>query len=175
MARQAAIAMPELVRQSGNMFTQRPVATDSTNTFKAGALVYLVAGILTLVPTAGVLVYGQTPDISHAATDIPPVAFFGENHYVFSPLDAEFEINVGALAANALVIGAAAQTPATAVLGTSYGIATATAGAYAGFQFLDTTNTTNLIFQVTGVPDGVLTDDQNGRVRVKVLTPKIQN
>lgn len=175
MARQAPILQPEMVRTAGNMFYQKPIAPDSTNTFKAGTLVYLVAGVLTLVPTDGVLVYGQTPDISHAATEIPPQALFGENHYVFSPLESEIEINLGTLSGTAIVIGASAAKPADVVVGTQYGIAVPTTGTYAGIQFLDPTEVTALLFQVVGIPDGVLTDDQNGRVRVKIIPSKIQN
>lgn len=176
MARQAPILMPELVRTSGNMFIQKPVAGDGSNTFKAGALVYLVAGVLTLIPTDGVLIYGQTPDIQHAATDIPPTALFGENHYVFSPLDAEIEINTGTLSGTAMVIGASAAKPADVTVGTQYGIAVPTTGTYAGYQFLDPTEVTALLFQVTSnAIDGVISTDQNGRVRVKIIPSKIQN
>jgi hypothetical protein len=170
------ILVPELVRQFGNMFVQKPIASDSSNTFKAGSLVTLTAGVLVLVATDGVLVYGQTPDISHAATESVPQALFGENHWVFSPLDAEFEINVGHLSSNALVVGAAnsAKTPGDVVLGGQYAIATATSGAYAGFQVLDTTDTTNKLFVVTGFVDGVASTDANGRVRVKILPSCIQ-
>lgn len=175
MARQAPILQPELVRISGNMFQQKPVAPDSTNTFKAGTLVYLVAGVLTLIPSDGVLIYGQTPDISHGSTEIPPQALFGENHYVFSPLDGEIEINVGVVSAGALVIGSSAAKPSDVTIGTQYGIALATSGTYAGIQFLDPTEVTALLFQVTSMVDGVLSDDYNGRVRVKIIPSKIQN
>lgn len=176
MARDAAILMPDLVRQFGNMFVQKAVAPDSTNTFKAGALVTLTAGALVLVATDGVLCYGITPDKSHAATDGVPEAMFGENHYVFSPLDAEIEINIGHLSGTAIVAGAAnsAKTPADVVLGGEYAIATPTTGTWAGFQFLDPTDTTNKMFRVVGFVDGVLTDDANGRVRVKLIPSTIQ-
>lgn len=184
MAAQIPLKMPELVRQVGNLMTQRPVAPDSTNTFKANALVVLTAGVLTLVATGEVLVYGAVPDKSNAAGLILPDAFFGENHWVFSPVECEFEINVAALSANEPVIGASAKTLADVVLGAKYGIATATAGIYAGMQFLDPTNTTNLLFQVTALPG--LTDptylpsfgvagDYNPRVRVKLVPSTIQN
>lgn len=175
MARQAPILVPEMVRTSGNMFQQKPIAPDSSNTFKAGSLVYLVAGVLTLIANDGVLIYGQTPDISHASTEIPPQSFFGENHYVFSPLEAEIEINVGALSGTALVIGASAKTPGDVVIGTQYGIATPTTGDYAGIQVLDPTEVTALLFQVVANVDGVLSTDYNGRVRVKIIPSKIQN
>ncbi len=172
------ILRPDLVRQFGNMFVQRPIAPDSSNTFAAFSLVYLVSGVLTLVATDGVLVYGLTPDASKAATDTVPQAFFGENHYVFSPVDAEFEINVGHLSGTALVVGAAssAKTPADVVLGAEYGIATPTTGTYAGYQVLDPTETTATLFRVVGFVDGIgaTSTYANGRVRVKIIPSKIQ-
>lgn len=175
MPRQAAILVPELVRTAGNMFIQKPVAPDSTNTFKAGALLTLTAGVLVLIASDGVLCYGQVPDISHAATEMPPQAMFGETHYVFSPLEGEFEINVGVVTAGALVIGVGAQTPANVTIGTVYGIATPTSGIYAGVQVLDPTEITATLFQVVSKVDNVLNDDYNGRVRVKIIPSKIQN
>lgn len=175
MAIQAPILMPELVRQWGNMNVQKPIVGDSTNTFKARALLTITAGVLVLIATDGVLIYGQTPDKSHAATEIPPDAFFGENHYVFSPLDAEFEINVGALSSTAIVVGPSAAKPGDVVIGGQYAIATPTTGDWAGYQFLDPTDTTNKLFQVVGKVDGVNDSDQNGRVRVKIVPVCIQN
>ncbi len=182
MSRQAPILMPDLVRTPQNLFVQKPVVGDSTNTFKANALVQLSGGALVLVPTGsgGVLVYGITPDKSHASTDglpdiLPRPIGEGENHHVFSLMDGEIEINVGSLSTNALVIGSSAAKPSDVTIGTQYGIATATSGTYSGYQFLDPTNTTNLLLQVTGFVDGVLSDDYNGRVRCKVIPSCIQN
>lgn len=181
---QIGLQMPSLVRQVGNLMTQRPIASDSSNTILKNAFVTLTAGVLVAVATDGVLLYGWMPDSSHLATDIPPTALFGENHWPFSPVEAEFEINVAALSANAPVTGASAKTIADVVLGGVYAIATATSGVYAGFQFLDPTDTTNTLFQVTAIPG--LTDplmvpsfgvagDYNPRVRVKIIPSKIQN
>lgn len=180
MARQTPILVPDMCRVAGNMFIQKPVAPDSSNSFKAGALLYLVSGVLTLIPSDGVLIYGQTPDIQHASTDLPPTILprpvgEGENHYVFGPEGAEFEINIGALSSNALVIGSSAKVLADVTLGTQYGIATPTSGAYAGIQVLDPTETSALLFQVTGFVDGTLSTDYNPRVRVKIIPSKIQN
>lgn len=180
MPRQAPILSPDLVRTPQNLFVQKPWVGDSTNTFAANRLLTITSGALVLVATAGILVYGLTPDQSHLSTDgpfttLPRGLGEGENHWVFSPLDGEFEINVGALSSNALVIGSSAQQPSAVTIGAKYGIATATSGAYSGQQFLDPTNTTNLLFQVTGFVDGVLTDDYNGRVRAKLIPSTIQN
>jgi len=171
---QIPLKVPELVRQFGNMFAQKPAVSDSTNTFLASTLVRLASGVLILVATDDVTVYGITPDVSHAATELPPAALFGENHYVFDLLGAEIEINIAALSANAPVIGASAKTIADIAIGGQYAIATATSGIYAGYQFLDPTDTTNKLFQVIAIADGMATGDYNPRVRCKILPSCIQ-
>lgn len=169
--------MPRLVRQHGNMQAQKPPISDGGNSFLAGSLVVISAGVLIAVATAGVLCYGWSIDASKSATDTPPTALFGENHYPFQ-LDenAELELNVGTVTANALVVGEAggAAQREDAVIGTSYGIARATSGTYAGYQVLDPTNTTNLFFIVTGYPDRTNAADYNGLVRVKLVKAVLQ-
>lgn len=177
---QSPILMPDLVRTPNNLFVQKPVVGDASNTFLARALLTITSGALVLVATGGILCYGITPDQSHAPTDglptiLPRGLGEGENHYLFSLMDGEIEINVGALSSNALVIGSSAQTPANVTIGAQYGIATATSGAYSGMQFLDPTNTSNKLFQVTGFVDGVGSGDYNGRVRAKLIPSTIQN
>lgn len=182
---QIPLRMPDLIKQFGNMNVQKPPITDGSNTFLAQALVYITSAALAAIPTAGVLCYGQTPDKSHTSTErapdiLPRPTGEGELHYPFSPLDAEFEINIAALSANAPVIGASAKVLADVVVGTAYGIATATSGPYAGMQFLDPTETTNTLFIVTAIPakpDGSAqaAADFNPRVRVKIIPSKIQN
>lgn len=185
MPSQIPLLMPDLVKQFGNMNVMKPPVSDGSNTFLAKALVYITAGALAAIPTDGVLCYGQTPDKSHTSTELPPEILprpvgEGELHYPFSPLDAEFEISVAALSSNAPVTGASAKTLADVTVGTAYGIATATSGAYAGFQFLDPTETSATLFIVTSIPKGPngqdqATTDYNPRVRVKIIPAKIQN
>lgn len=180
MPKQIPLQQPDLVRQFGNMNVQKPAISDGGNTFLARSLVYITGGALAAIPTAGVLCYGITPDKSHTSTERAPEILprpFGEGelHYPFSPLDAEFEINLAALSANAPVIGAAAQTLAAISVGTAYGINTATSGQYAGMQFLNPADTTNTLLIVVGIPAGQASDDYNPRVRVKIVPSKIQN
>lgn len=187
MPRQCPIKQVELTRQLGNMNVQKPPITDSGNTFIAGALVYITAAALAVVPSDGVLCYGQTPDKSHTATELPPDILprpigEGELHYPFSPLEAEFDINLAVVSAGVPVTGATAQTLAAVTVGTQYGIALATSGAYSGQQFLDPTEVTALLFTVVekyavNPTDGLAqaSDDYNPRVRVKIIPSKIQN
>ena len=134
----SAIIQPDLVMTPGNMFIQKPVLGDSTNTFKAGALVTNTAGVLVLIATAGVLIYGQTPDISHTALETVPQAFNGENHWVFDPTGGIIEINIGHANGTDVFIGIAgpAKQRSDVVIGGVYGILTPTTGVYAGVQFL---------------------------------------
>lgn len=175
MANQTAILMPNLLKVLGNMFTQRTIQADSTNTFKANTLVKLSSGVLALVASTDVLVYGITPDASKDGTEKLPYSLpVGENHYPFSVVDGELEINIGHLSGTAIVTGASAKTLADITVGSKYGIATPTTGTYAGYQFLDPTNTSNLLFEITGIPDGQQTTDYNPRVRVKFVSGTIQ-
>lgn len=171
------IIMPRLVRQFGNMQAQKAPISDGGNSFLAGSLVVISSAVLAAVATAGVLVYGWSPDESKTATQKPPDSFFGENHYPFT-LDesAELEMNVGTISTNALVVGAAnsAVQQSSAVIGTSYGIGRATTGTYSGYQVVDTSNTTNLVFTVVGFPDNTAAADYNGLVRVKIVKACLQ-
>lgn len=172
----SAIIQPDLVMTPGNMFIQKPVLGDSTNTFKAGALVTNTAGVLVLIATAGVLIYGQTPDISHTALETVPQAFNGENHWVFDPTGGIIEINIGHANGTDVFIGIAgpAKQRSDVVIGGVYGILTPTTGVYAGVQFLDPTNTATTLFTVVGFIDNTLAVDYNCRVRVKPIASKIQ-
>lgn len=173
----AFILPPEFVSVEGNNFIQRQVQTNSTNSFAARTLVYLYSGALKAVGTAGVLIYGQTPDISHASTEYPPQAFFGQNHYVFDPKSVTCEINIGSVANTTDVTqgqAGSAPQPSSLTIGSSYGIYVPSTGTYAGVQFLDPTNTSNLLFEYLGLPDSTQPTDYNGRVRVKFVSGTIQ-
>jgi hypothetical protein len=184
MANQAPILQPYLVRQFGNMNVSRPPVSNANNAFPASVFVQLDGSQnLQIVPSSYgqlELIYGWTPDKSHLSTDIPPVTLFGQNHYPFSPLDAEFEINTGTLTSTGtgdLVLGSAAS-PGLVVLGGKYGISTATTSVttpYANYQVLDPTITSYPVFEVVGFVDGVASTDWNGRVRVKVIPAQISN
>lgn len=188
---QASIRRPELVRQIGNMNTQRAPVTDAANSFSAQDLVTVTAGALVKIATAGVLLYGWVLDISHASTELPPQSFFGESHYVLDPHFAEFEINTGTVngtnAGNVATFsagsatentgtgsGASAANPSLVTIGTAYGVLTPTAGTFTGVQFLDPANTATTLFTVVAKIDGVNDTDGNGRVRVRPIETKIQ-
>jgi hypothetical protein len=145
-------------------------------------IVTLTSQLLVPVATAGVLACGYVQDKwqSQSTTRTPPYAINGNKHWPFAVKGARFLMNVAALSSNAPVTGASAQVNAAAQVGVSYGIARATTGAYAGYQFVDVTNTTQLFCVVVEIPlsiDGETNalGTYNGLVVVEILPTIIQN
>lgn len=178
----AKIRRPVLVQQNGNLNTQRPPVGDGSNAFVAADLVQLISGALQLVPNttstaATQLVWGQTPDSSHLSTDIPPTAFFGENHYCFDLTDGIIEMNItnssGGVGDATTNNGAAGPQLSAVTIGASYGIRT-DATSYVGVQMVDVINTTNVLVQVVGIAPNQSLADYNGRVLVKIPKAKLQ-
>lgn len=164
------------------MHIQRNPVPDGANAFRAGDLVQISAGVLLLVPNTTAtattqLVWGQTPDDSKLATDVPPVAFFGENHYCFSVEDATIEMNItnaaGGVGDATVNNGAAGPQLSAVTLGAVYGIRT-DAATYVGVQMVDVGNTTNTLVQVIGISPNQTTADYNGRVLVRIPRAKLQ-
>lgn len=179
----AKIRRPLLLQQQGNMNVQRAPIADGANTFVAGDLVQINAsGQLQLVPNTSAtaltkLVWGQTPDSSKLATDIPPVAFFGENHYCFDPTDAIFEMNItntaGGVGDATTNNGAAGPQLSAVLIGASYAIKTDCTN-YVGVQMVNISDVTNTVVTVVGLAPNQTTADYNGRVLVKIPKSQIQ-
>lgn len=164
------VRMPFFERRKDNLHIQKPVQPNGATAFPARSFVYISAGILVPVATAGVLCYGWSPDKSHAATDKPPEAIFGVNHWPFDPKDAIYVMNITDSSGH---IGQANTAPqlSAAVVGTSYGIYR---DGTTGMQMLDVANTTNLFAKVVALyPNQALTD-YNGLVLVEILPAVIQ-
>lgn len=178
----ATIRRPLLLQQPGNMNTQKPPIGDGSNAFVQYDLVQITSGVLLLVPnttsTASTkLVWGQTQDSSHLSTDVPPVAFFGENHYCIDVTDQIIEMNItnssGGVGDSVTNNGAAGPQLSSITIGASYGIRT-DATNFVGVQMVDISNTTNTLVQVVGISPNQLLTDYNGRVLVKIPKAQIQ-
>jgi hypothetical protein len=183
--------MPAAIRTNQNMFVQKPPVGDGGNSFKAGALVQIAAGVLVAVPstTAGLnhasqYVYGQTPDDSKAAGLKPPDAFFGENHYCFDIAPGEIEMNItnaaGGVGDAVTNNGAAGPQLSAVTIGAAYGIKFGATN-YAVVHFVDLSKTVddgtagnNTVVRVVGIVEGQALTDYNGRVRVKILPRCVQ-
>lgn len=171
---QAVIKRAEITRTLGNMFVQKGPVTDAANTLVGGDLVKIAAGALVRIATNEVLLFGQVLDKSHASTDIPPEAFFGENHYVIDPRDCILEINIGAANGADVQTGTTGKNVTDLVLGTSYEVYVPTTGTYTGYPFLDPTASVVPLFIWVGRVDGQQDTDANTRVLVKPVPTTIQ-
>ena len=163
------IRMPFFERRKDNLHIQKSVQPNGATAFPAHSFVYIASGILVPVLTAGVLCYGWSPDKSHAATDRPPDALYGVNHWPFDPSQSQYVMNITDGTGH---IGQAAGAPqlSEAVVGTSYGLFRDANG----YQMLDVDNTTNLFAKVVALcPNQALTD-YNGLVLVEILPAVIQ-
>lgn len=178
----AKIRRPVLLQQFGNMNIQRPPVPDGTNAFKAGDLVQISAGNLLLVPATSAtattqLVWGQTPDDSKLATDIPPQAFFGENHYCFDLTDAIIEMNITNTAAGVgdatTNNGGAGPQLSALVIGAAYGIRSDAVN-FVGIQMVDVNATANTLVTCVGIAPNQSLADYNGRGLFKIPKAKIQ-
>lgn len=178
MANVIPVAQPKLVKQDGNMNTQRPKFDEAASqVWLPSTLVTLTSGALVRVATAGVLLYGLSPDGSHAATDKPPVAFNAQTHWPFNLNDnaiLEISITTGGTVGST----ATGAVPSAMTLGASYGLYTETAGganlAPIGQQMLNISDTTNTLFTYVGLPDTTLATDINARVLVTPIKSKLQ-
>ena|SRR5436190_3974067 len=163
------IRMPFLERRRDNLHIQKGVQPNGATAFPAHSFVKLAAGILVPCVTADVVAYGWCPDASHAATDVPPTALFGQNHWPFALNDTQFVMNITDSSGH---IGQANGAPqlSAAVVGTAYGLYRDANG----YQMLDVANTTNLFAKVVQLyPNQALTD-YNGLVIVEILPAVLQ-
>ncbi len=143
-------------------------------------LVVLTSQLLVPVATDGVLVCGLVTDKwqNQVTTIDPPYALRANKHFPFALQGMRFLMNVGLISANALVVGASAQTATAALVGNSYGISRATSGTYAGIQTVDTAETSATLVTVVDVPTKVDGEqnlgEYNGLVVVEIIPSKIQ-
>lgn len=160
-------------RRLDNLHLQKGPQPNGATAFFARSFVKLASGVLTPCVSADTLCYGQSPDESHASTDLPPVALHGAMHWVFDPKDAEFIVNICDATGN---VGEANGAPqlSEVVVGTSYNLFRPTSGLYTGYQMLNVDLTAAPFFKVIAIyPNQALTDF-NGLVLVKLVEAVIQ-
>jgi len=165
---QAPVAPPRVYQTTRPNAMQITSASDSTNTFVAQQFVKYngVAGALTTcVAGETTAVVGLTLDASHASTDEPYTAPFGENHNCQTLQETSFVVNTGINATPALGTG----TSSGLIKGSGYGVSQFTTAGYSGVFFLDTANTTAQFFRFTDFYPGDSTADTNARVIVHVI------
>lgn len=164
------IRMPFFERRKDNLHIQKAVQPNGATAFPEKSFVYIAAGILVPVATAGILCYGWSPDRSKASTERPPDALFGVNHWPFDPKDAIYVMNITNNTGDVGEVAGAPQLSA-AVVGTSYGLYR---DAGTGHQMLNVEDVTTVFAKVVALyPNQALTD-YNGLVLVEILPAVIQ-
>lgn len=163
------IRMPFLERRRDNLQIQKAVQPNGATAFPANSFVKLAAGILVPCVTGDVVCYGWSHDASHAATDVPPTALFGQNHWPFNLEGCLFVMNITGATGQ---IGQANSAPqlSAAVVGTSYELYRDANG----FQMLNVAATTNKFAKVTALYSNQALTDYNGLVIVEILPAVFQ-
>lgn len=186
----ARIAMPEIRMEHGSnspAVQKDPVTEAGSSSWLAGSLCYTsgtgASTVLNVVATDGVLCYGQSPD-SAVGTGLstPPNRLFGTQHYCFDLRDRIIEINVANSSASGAQTGtssgvtwAGGGTGGVALApGQQYGLIKPTSGTYEKYQFIDVSDTTNLLFEIVALAPGQSVNDNNPRVWAKIIPTKIQ-
>ncbi len=184
----APIGRPKLYQSVGTSSPGllKAQKSDGGNTFAAGSFTVLKGLTLVAYTAADTAVYGLSTDASHAATDEPYTAPFGENHNPVDPAGQLFMMNVtnatGQVGAGLTTIG-----DTDCVIGGFYSaVALSSVDTLAfGLNLVSKTlnsagtNATN-IFQIVDKFDGATyvggdaSTDYNGRVIVKVAPNGLQ-
>jgi hypothetical protein len=166
---QAPIGKPRVYKTQLPHVTQRAALSDGSNTFAAQQFVNVSSGNLAKVADAGTTVYGFTLDASHASTDEPYTAPFGENHNPVDVLNTMFIVNV---MTSAKTVGVGSVSAGSVVVGGEYGIATFSSSGYTDVQGLNYSDTTNKFFRVEEILPDDAAADTNGRVVVSVIATR---
>lgn len=129
--------------------------------------------------TAATLVYGWCPDGSVAVDfSLPSVVplppndhLYGLNHWPFDVKGEQFIMNITDGSGH---VGAANSAPQlqSVKIGDQYGLYTDTT---TKMQMVDTSNTTQKVFTIVGIPDGQSQQDYNGLVLVELISTIVQS
>lgn len=176
----APLAFPRVYKNDGTWVKQTAAQSDGSNTFVAGQFVVLTSGALAAYAADGVALYGLSLDNSHASTDDPTVAPFGEMHNPAALRGVTFLMNITDASGT---VGSGSTTQGDVTVGALY------SGRYLGsvntsilgIDASDSGTATKNIFRVVGLynstvdPLGDAAGDFNGRVLVQILDTAIQS
>lgn len=192
-------AMPRLYAPpgSGAPFVQKgKIAEAAAQTWLASSLVRIAAavGVQTLekcpqsTGASSRLVYGLSPDssIGTGGATTPPARLFQNFHYPYDLRDVILEMTLsnnslsGAnLGANGVTFAGGGTGGVAVAIGRQCGLITLTSGTFNNYQFVDVTDTTNVVFEIVGLAPKAFgvkqtVTDNNPRVLVKVLPASLQ-
>lgn len=145
-----------------------------------GMLLTITSGLLNPLVTDTVLACGFCMEASAAtaAANPPTTRHDPHIHWPISLADTLFLINVSDASGNVGATNSAAQLSAVTV-GLKYACVRPTSGTYSGIQMLDSSDTTNTIFEVVDKPpliDGIanVAATYNGLVVARIIPSKLQ-
>lgn len=189
----ARIAQPSIYQEHGSnspAAQKDPITEAASQSFTDGHLLYTsgtgASTVIQKCASDAVLCYGMAARDAYTATTgsvvQPPNSIHGAKHYPFDVRDRIIEINISNSSASGAQTGttsgvtwAGGGTGGVALApGQQYGLITHTSGTYSGQQFLDVSDTTNLLFEIVGLSPNQETTDNNPRVLVKIIPTKIQ-
>lgn len=177
----APIIFPRVFQTAAPWVQQTAAQPDGSNTFVAGHFVKLSSGNLAPYVADDTGIYGLSLDASHASTDTPDVAPFGENHNPAGLRGVTFLMNVTDASGT---VGSGSTRQQDVTVGTLYSgfyMATVLGGVALAVDASDSGTATKNIFKVVGLysttlaSDGDAAGDFNGRVLVQVLDTAIQS
>lgn len=168
MATAAPLARPQLYQTANPVVFQRAAVSDGSNSFAYGQFVKLAAGALAKYVADDTIIYGLTPDASHASTDEPYQTPWGENHNPISLSGQTFLMNITDASGT---VGSGSTTQNDVGLGSRY------SARYLGsvdtdclaIDAADGGTASKHIFQVVQKYPYDAADDYNGRVMVTVI------
>lgn len=177
----APLAFPRIFANQAQGWVQQTSAqSDGSNTFVAGQILKLSSGSLAPYVADDTAVWGLSLDVSHASTDTPDVAPFGELHNPAGLRSVRLLMNI---TDGSGTVGSGSTTQADVTIGTLYSaryLATVNTAILA-LDASDSGTATKNIFRVVGLynttlaSDGDASGDFNGRVIVEVIGTAIQS
>lgn len=163
---QAPVAPPQLYQTTRPQALQITAKSDGTNTFVANQFLKLGTGgfLATVVTGETTSVFGLSLDASHASTDEPYTAPFGETHNCLGLQEATFLVNT-------MLTGADVGTGTSSALtiGSVFGVRYFDTAGYTNIAGMDVSNTTAAFFRLVDFYPNDNTNDTNARVIVSVI------
>lgn len=171
----APIQRPRLHQSPGTPWPglQLSALSDSSNTFTAGQFLKVASGVLAPYVADDTGIVGLCQDPSHAATDEPYTAPFGENHNVIGLRGAIFVMNI---TDGSGTVGSGSTAQSDVTIGALYSaryLGSIDTGCLA-LDASDSGTATKNIFRVVAKWPQDAAADFNGRVMVQILDTAIQ-
>lgn len=180
---------PKVVSEDGRIQSKGRVVEAASQAWLAGGTLVQITGsggaaTIQRCAAAATVIAGlvTTAAFGSNAVPPPPIALTpNKSHEVRNLKNGLLEITVTDSSASGANVGASGVTWAgggtngvALAVGQQYGILLITSGTYSGIQTLNVQNTTQKVFEIVGIKDGVSFTEPNPRVIVKVIDSVLQ-